>query len=300
MRSSIVVAAVSAAAVSVAVPVALAAKPEAGKLYGGGTIGPKFVSGGHPDVNLVEVAVAKNRRTVTVGAQVNERCTAPLQPGSVVPFKLKGGKLRRDGSFTVTGPISSPGPAGNETGTATVTGRFTGPGRVVGTVVGHTTVKLNTGAQGTCDTGKIHYQSDLPGAKGQTGARIPGAAFFGTSRTPKPLGNVPVALRLAGTPNEVAQFATPFYMRCKSGNVVSQTEIAPAGKISKTGRFTIVDKYPQPVAQGITGDFVATIKGRFGRSDVAGTFEQVATIKNASGAQVDTCSTGLLHWKASR
>jgi hypothetical protein len=112
-------------------------------------------------------------------------------------------------------------------------------------------------------------------------------------------GGKSAVLRVSADGKEVVQTALEYPLNCKSGKWWVDNDITPTMAISRAGTFGNVEHFSETthgpyegVYAGDEVDYVATIHGRFGSAGVAGTFLVTATVKDAAGNVLDTCSSG--------
>jgi hypothetical protein len=127
-----------------------------------------------------------------------------------------------------------------------------------------------------------------------------------TSQCPADQGRCgDVAIRLSGSLRRVTSFFIEFQARCENASSPVSDSITahdiPTTVAAHTVKFTAEDTSTLDLGNGFTGDVTAKLAGRIraASGNGSGTLELDIAVKDGSGRQVDTCSTGRLPvgWK---
>ena len=228
-------AALAVAAVLAATAVAFAASPVKARLLGGGSIETAFHEGFHPKLAWINLAVAKDGRTVTAYGDWNASCKG-FAPPARASFTTKPFTLRPDGSFTVVGELA----ASNTVGHYALTGRFTSATSAAGTGRSQFTFAADDGKKYDCDTGNVKWQArdDARAAAGGKAAPKARAVYYGITHGPN--GRLPLVLRVGRTGKTLEEAAGLVDARC-TNDPSYYAHVDPVFahvKINRDGSFT--------------------------------------------------------------
>ncbi|MDQ1727353.1 MAG: hypothetical protein QOK14_1398 [Frankiaceae bacterium] len=127
------------------------------------------------------------------------------------------------------------------------------------------------------------------------------AGYQGASNQKSGNLTLPASLRVSKDGKKVSRFNLQWTAKCASptgrggldGLFVTQNKV-----INSQGSFTYLNTVNQQLGGGQTATFVLELKGKFTSKTVAkGTFKVNGSIKDAAGAQVDTCTSGNISWQ---
>ena len=127
-----------------------------------------------------------------------------------------------------------------------------------------------------------------------------------TSQCPADQGRCgDVAIRLSGSLRRVTTFFIEFQARCENASTPVSDAITardiPATVAAHTVKFNTQDTSTLDLGNGYSGDVTAQLAGRIraASGNGSGTLQLDIAVKDGSGRQVDTCSTGRLPvgWK---
>jgi hypothetical protein len=270
-------------------------------LLGGGSIEASFRQGFHPKLAWINLAVGKDGRTVTAYGDWNASCKG-LAPPARASFTTKPFTLRPDGTFTVVGDLA----ASNTAGHYALTGRFTSATSAAGSGQSQFTFAADDGKRYDCDTGNVKWQArdDVHAGAGGKAAPKAGAVYYGNTHGPN--GRLPLVLRVGRSGRTLEEAAGLVDARCTKdpSYYVHADPIFARVKIRPDGSFTSSPSYTDSLVgkqQGQEGRVTMTVKGKFGKTTVSGTWRvDVKIVVSGSGAPVDSCSSGLLTFKAVR
>ncbi|MCA1679709.1 MAG: hypothetical protein LC777_12555 [Actinobacteria bacterium] len=126
------------------------------------------------------------------------------------------------------------------------------------------------------------------------------AGYQGASTQKSGNLTLPASLRVSKDGKKVNRFNLQWTARCDApggrgsldGLFVTQNK-----NINSQGSFSYLATVNQDLGGGQKATFMIELKGRFTSKTVArGTFRVRGSIKDAAGAQVDTCSSGNITW----
>jgi len=121
--------------------------------------------------------------------------------------------------------------------------------------------------------------------------------------TTQKAGNLalPASLRVSKDGKKVSRFNLQWTAKCASpsgrggldGLFVTQNKV-----VNNLGAFSYLATVNQDLGGGQKATFTLELKGRFSSKTIArGTFRVSGSIKDAAGAQVDTCTSGTVNWQ---
>lgn len=296
---------VALAAVTLALPgagVAAATVRPLASPFGGGVLGPRFVSGNHSDLAKLRVRPSRDGRSALLFASLNSRCEGIGSITAEPPAQTV--RIRRDGSFAARGSIGEDvGGGERQDGAFSLSGRFTSRARVV--VTGHARFVLTTadGVRHRCDSGYKRMTAVVPSAPGLSGARARGASYFGVTSQDSglvPGTRLPLSLRVSGDGRRVAQAQIEWNGSCQSGQGTGGSTVSPPMRIRRDGSFSFVERYRNEYTDTVE-EYTSQPRGRFGPRSVTGTW-RIAYVerRRSDGAIIDRCDTGPIRWRAAR
>ena len=127
------------------------------------------------------------------------------------------------------------------------------------------------------------------------------AGYQGASTQKSGNLTLPASLRVYKDGKKVSRFNLQWTAKCASptgrggldGLFVTQNKV-----INKEGSFSYLASVDQDLGGGQKATFTLALKGKFTSKTVAkGTFKVDGSIKDAAGAQVDTCTSGNISWQ---
>ena len=301
MKAGITVLAVLVGLVGAAVAWSAGAKPGKGSFFGGGQIEAKYAPGFHPKLAWINLAVAKDGKTLTAYGDWNASCAGYPAPARA-SFVAKAIAPKANGSFVAVGDLTDSHTAGHYV----LAGKFTSPTSAVGTGQSQFTFAAPDGKQYDCDTGQVAWQArdDAHTPSGGKAALKANTVYYGNVHGAT--GRLPFVLRVGSTGKTVEEAAALVDARCtKDPNYYAHADpIFAHVKIKPDGSFTSRSAYTDSLlgkSTGQEGRVTMTVSGKFGRSTVAGTWQvDVKIVLSASGSLVDSCSSGKMTFKAAR
>ena len=107
-----------------------------------------------------------------------------------------------------------------------------------------------------------------------------------------------VSLTLSNRRTSVLRFSLAFRAACQNGELNSGVETSRIAV--RRGVFRAPGSATVPLDGGLSARTQINARGRIGAGAVTGTFRLTATIMNAQGQPLDTCSTGTVRYRATR
>jgi hypothetical protein len=226
---------------------------------------------------LTETVYVRNGRLSAAGAYSDTTSfTDEIEPG----VSLVGG-LRAQGTVSFSARVLAGGVA---RGALRVRSTYSDPA---------------TGAEvALCDTGRIPWQARRPSPDAGTGrtARQPGTSRGTTGQ------KEPFLMKVARDGRLVRRAGMTVSVGCPSGmglplDVVAHRVRIRRGRFGAAGDFRRPFTYPDGdrVVEHYTWEF----RGRFGSRGARGTFQLQGTVhRRSDGAQVGSCDTGAIAWRA--
>ena len=107
-----------------------------------------------------------------------------------------------------------------------------------------------------------------------------------------------VSLTLSNRRTSVLRFSLAFRAACQNGELNSGVETSRIAV--RRGVFRAPGSATVPLDGGLSARTQINAGGRIGAGAVTGTFRLTATIMNAQGQPLDTCSTGTVRYRATR
>jgi hypothetical protein len=238
---------------------------------------------------------------VTAYGDWNASCAGLAAPARA-SFTAKAIALKPDGSFVAVGDLG----AANTAGHYALTGKFTSPTSATGTGQSQFTFAAPDGKHYDCDTGEVKWQAreDSRAASGGKPALKAGTVYYGNTHGPN--GRLPFVLRVGPGGKTIEEAAALVDAQCKqdASYFVHVDPIFAHVNVSSDGSFASAPSYTDSLLgrkPGQEGHVSMAIKGKFGRTTVSGTWQVKVKLElSASGAVLDTCSSGLMRFKAAR
>jgi hypothetical protein len=128
--------------------------------------------------------------------------------------------------------------------------------------------------------------------------------YYGNTHGPN--GRLPLVLRVGRTGRTIEEAAGLVDARCTQdpSYYAHADPIFAHVKVASDGTFTSRSSYTDSLLgkkAGQEGRVTQTVKGKFGKATVSGTWRvDVKIVVSAGGTPVDSCSSGLLRFKAVR
>lgn len=129
-----------------------------------------------------------------------------------------------------------------------------------------------------------------------------GAGFQGTSSQKAGALSLPVDLRVATNGRSVTRFDIQWSSRCTAPGgrgSLGGLSVTLNKAVSRLGSFGDDASFTREFGGGTKGVFTVRLRGRFTRrTSATGTFRVSVSIRNAGNAQIDTCDSGNITWRA--
>lgn len=238
--------------------------------------------GGHTSQSEPVIGkVTRSRHIVAVTPAYDQRCRDGGDAFSWTQFRPA--KLTRRHTFATSGSSRDTFDDGYTVAeTYRVSGNLT-KGGVRGTFDVHDTWFAPDGTvDDVCDTGQVRFRISDPGVlAGKTSDGAPSVLELGAART------------------QIKSLLIPWSADCKSGDSMWNTARL-SGALQATGAFAASLTPPSfDWGDGKKATQTESLNGRVTSSGASGTWRVQATITDDTGAQVDTCDSGIVHFTLS-
>lgn len=292
MRSGALLAGISAALTLATAAVAEAPSPPRGNFGGGALVAPPrdiFAAG-----NAIVGLRALPKRRLEIEATVRAKCGG----GDISATAT----IAADGGFQAKGTVKEdPDPTLEITTKYTMSGRFTAPGAAQGTISATIESSLE-GAVTTCRSGTVRFAARRPtGGIGDPGA--PGAArYYGTTSQRSTGPNRPIVMRISSDGRSISRALYGESTTCSDGTIAigvdgpSLNAVVDAhGVVHDREHYTITTQDETIIHVNDRLD------GQLGTRGGRGTFAlSDRTADRASGRTIQSCKSGVVHWRVSR
>jgi hypothetical protein len=297
LRTIAVACAVAVGAVAAAGAGAQTTLPEGGTLYGGGTLGSTYrPNGAHLDVKFVTARVSDDVKAVHFYGDLNSVCKG--YKGAVTANFDAEVPLGADGTFTGSGTKATQAHAKNLK--YDFSGKFDGTSAASGTASATFTF-LSEGKSYPCASGTARWQarSEVKDSDPKP-APAAGALYAGNNEQ-----TYPFTLRVAQDAKQVAQLATETEVKCTGKKApIFYAVIAPPAPISADGAFVSTESWDAGAfffGAGVKAKASQRVSGTFASTTASGTWKvDVVLTSVKTGKKTGSCTTGAVHWSASR
>jgi len=230
-----------------------------------------------------------------------------LEIEASVRAKCGGGDIQADATLSAGGRFSAKGTATQDPGpgvtiktTYELSGRFTDEAGAAGKLSA-TISRSVDGAVDDCKTGLVSFEVRRP-TSGVGKAGAPKAArYYGTTDQRGVGPNRPIVLRVSADGKRLTRGLFGESVKCRDGKLSIGLE-GPSTNVAIDSRGRVRDHEKFKLTQGETVVFVDDhFTAQLGAKGARGTLSlSDRTTDRASGATLQTCKSGTVHWRASR